>query len=731
MAALASPPPSPPIPSSPGSLSSASSRSASDSSNGTNPGPTSPPLLTYTSFGSPPKPKNAVPASVADSSAAKSSPASSVGSARPSRRTAGHRASHSMSRLGGPTAFPAGADALPPSLSGGGVSPASSLKRRGHRVSYSVNPPPSSAVEPVSRTLPSRSRTLSFSSSQQAFLPSAPRLAASTSSATLAFPSVEEGKVSSPTTLDRTPSTSSAATVPVRRPRPTRTSISTRSAQTLRVPGPSAGRPRRDEAPTDYLEAKVVILGSQGVGKTSLINRTTYGKFAHTHAATIGAQFHTKKLTVEHTRVHLQNWDPAGNERFRSMARLYYRGALAAVLVYDVTDESSLDDLQYWLGELRKEMSDEVVILVVGTKADLAGTYPTIPLEVAQRKIALWLHELDHPDDVPPPPSSSSTLRPPTPSPERELFPKPPMPRSQTFSAPSKPTSTFQSFPPSIVTTSPSGSSSRPHTPSSDARPSRARKQSSKVLPSSPAPLSSASSSRPPPPARGMSASATLPDLSGYTLASLNLASTHPGAHPPGPSPAQESLGMVRSSSGGAGPAIPSLPAGAVVPLANTGRGMVHSPTTPTLSLGAASRQLGLMSLSGLATVAGAGRRLSHDERMRREWEQFERERREREERDEERVRGIVDKCEVRVVEVSAKDGFGIEEIFYAIASQLITRKAEIEAARVLRSRDSIVLRDDDHIDTTKAGWFSQEIHHHLPARAPPSSTRNPPTQHL
>ncbi|GAA6042067.1 hypothetical protein JCM8097_004092 [Rhodosporidiobolus ruineniae] len=683
---VASPPPSPPLPESPGSLSSASSQS--DSSSHDPPKPASPPQVVYTSledFGA----KGKFPAIKTTSTA---SPAGSSSSTRTGRRAHGHRPSQSMSRL---TSYPSTSAGHG---SSGGVSDSPSQRRRPQRMSTtSVLPSPQAVSDPsITRPLP-RSRTLSFSSAQQAFLPSAPRLSSSTSSASVLFPfpsTVEEGVVSTGVPLDRTPSTASTSSMPARRPRPTRTSLTTRSAHTLRVPGPSAGRPGRVDVPTEYLEAKVVILGSQGVGKTSLINRSTYGRFNHSRTSTVGATFHTKKLTIEDTKVHLQLWDSGGQERFRSMAPLYYRGALAAILVYDVTDETSLEDIKYWIGELRKNMSSELVILVVGTKADLSDSYPTIPLADAQRSVALWLHELDHPpeEDSPTP----STLHRPAPPPAPPPQPKTTLTRSRTYSSPHGSTSRLTPFPQISTTVTPPppdapapGSSSGFST---DSRSSRVRKLSNKPT----------QSSRPATP-RGLTSSLTMPDLTGYTLASLNLATPHPHAH--GSSAAHDSLvsaGMARSSSGGAAS---SSSTASSAGHSHGSHGMVHSPTTPSLSLGAASRQLGLMSFSGLATVTGAGRRLSHDERLRREWEEHERGKREREEREEERVRRIVEECEVEVVEVSAKDGFGIEEIFLAIAAQLITRKAEIEAARVLRSRDSIILRDEGAIDTTQAGW--------------------------
>jgi small GTP-binding protein len=122
------------------------------------------------------------------------------------------------------------------------------------------------------------------------------------------------------------------------------------------------------------LEAKVVLLGSQGAGKTSLILRYTTRAFsANSAPATIGSSLHTRKLVHEGTRVKLQIWDTAGQERFRSMAPIYYRGAHVCVLVYDITDRQSLEDVRSWLEELGRTVPKETVIYVVGAKTDLEG----------------------------------------------------------------------------------------------------------------------------------------------------------------------------------------------------------------------------------------------------------------------------------------------------------------------------------------------------------------------
>ncbi|OAV86474.1 hypothetical protein PTTG_29884 [Puccinia triticina 1-1 BBBD Race 1] len=142
--------------------------------------------------------------------------------------------------------------------------------------------------------------------------------------------------------------------------------------------------------PAAQLEAKVVILGMQGVGKTSIVHRYTTGSFSYSLTSTIGASFCTKKLSVDGCKVRLQIWDTAGQERFRSMAPMYYRGANAAILVYDITNKDSFHDIENWLAELRENMSGDLVIQVVGSKADLAPARRAVHIDEAQTRVAAW-----------------------------------------------------------------------------------------------------------------------------------------------------------------------------------------------------------------------------------------------------------------------------------------------------------------------------------------------------
>ncbi|KAH3907571.1 hypothetical protein HBI56_160010 [Parastagonospora nodorum] len=135
------------------------------------------------------------------------------------------------------------------------------------------------------------------------------------------------------------------------------------------------------------LEAKIVVLGSQGVGKTSLVHRYVKNAFTPPNTqSTVGASFLTKRVVDIDTStvVRLQIWDTAGQERFRSISKLYYRGANAAVLCYDITDPTSFDEMGRWLKELKTNLGDDIILHVVGTKSDVVAEDPSrrqVPFE--------------------------------------------------------------------------------------------------------------------------------------------------------------------------------------------------------------------------------------------------------------------------------------------------------------------------------------------------------------
>lgn len=119
-------------------------------------------------------------------------------------------------------------------------------------------------------------------------------------------------------------------------------------------------------------DAKIVLLGDTGVGKTSIALRYCQNVFYSRLNPTIGASFLTKAIVVDGIKIKLQIWDTAGQERFRSLAPMYYRGACAAIVVYDITNPQSFDQLKTWLHELQLTLQEQIVIALVGNKSDLA-----------------------------------------------------------------------------------------------------------------------------------------------------------------------------------------------------------------------------------------------------------------------------------------------------------------------------------------------------------------------
>ncbi|XP_048477730.1 ras-related protein RABF2b isoform X2 [Plutella xylostella] len=122
------------------------------------------------------------------------------------------------------------------------------------------------------------------------------------------------------------------------------------------------------------IEAKIVVLGSQGVGKTSMVVRYIGKMFSKHISPTIGASFFTCKINLEDATVKLQVWDTAGQERFRSMAPMYYRNANAALLVFDISSTMSFNSIKSWVKELQSNVTEPMVLALVGNKCDLADS---------------------------------------------------------------------------------------------------------------------------------------------------------------------------------------------------------------------------------------------------------------------------------------------------------------------------------------------------------------------
>ncbi|KAK9074302.1 hypothetical protein SSX86_006899 [Deinandra increscens subsp. villosa] len=129
------------------------------------------------------------------------------------------------------------------------------------------------------------------------------------------------------------------------------------------------GRNNGDEK-IDYVY-KVVVIGDSAVGKTQVLSRFARNEFCFDSKSTIGVEFQTKTLSIKSKVVKAQIWDTAGQERYRAVTSAYYRGALGAMLVYDITKRKTFDNVARWLEELRVHADNSVVIALIGNKADL------------------------------------------------------------------------------------------------------------------------------------------------------------------------------------------------------------------------------------------------------------------------------------------------------------------------------------------------------------------------
>lgn len=131
---------------------------------------------------------------------------------------------------------------------------------------------------------------------------------------------------------------------------------------------------------------KLVFLGDQSVGKTSIITRFMYDNFDRHYQATIGIDFLSKTMYLEDRTVRLQLWDTAGQERFRSLIPSYIRDSSVAVVVYDVTNRASFMNTTKWVEDVRAERGNDVVICLVGNKTDLGNDKRQITTEEGEEK---------------------------------------------------------------------------------------------------------------------------------------------------------------------------------------------------------------------------------------------------------------------------------------------------------------------------------------------------------
>ena len=130
---------------------------------------------------------------------------------------------------------------------------------------------------------------------------------------------------------------------------------------------------------------KIVLIGDSGVGKTNILSRYINNEFSLATQSTVGVEFGSKIIKKNGKVIKLQIWDTAGQERYKSITSAYYKGSKGAFVVYDITRKSTYDNIDKWIGELKTNGSEDVLIMLVGNKSDLEEKREVITEEVEKK----------------------------------------------------------------------------------------------------------------------------------------------------------------------------------------------------------------------------------------------------------------------------------------------------------------------------------------------------------
>ncbi|XP_072267374.1 ras-related protein Rab-10-like isoform X2 [Pyxicephalus adspersus] len=123
------------------------------------------------------------------------------------------------------------------------------------------------------------------------------------------------------------------------------------------------------EASNNKMLLKLVMTGDSNVGKTCIMTRYTEN-IIPSYISTVGIDFKTKTIHIENTPIKLQIWDTAGQERFHTLSVSYFRGAQGFLLVYDITNTNSFENISLWMRDIKMKAGEEVEVVLLGNKCD-------------------------------------------------------------------------------------------------------------------------------------------------------------------------------------------------------------------------------------------------------------------------------------------------------------------------------------------------------------------------
>ena len=126
-----------------------------------------------------------------------------------------------------------------------------------------------------------------------------------------------------------------------------------------------------DELEESEMIFKIILVGDIGVGKTNILSKYISNKFETDSKSTIGVELSTKTFNINNNKINAQIWDTAGQEKYKSLTKAYYKGALGALVIYDITQKITFENIDKWISDLKISAYEKVSIILIGNKSDL------------------------------------------------------------------------------------------------------------------------------------------------------------------------------------------------------------------------------------------------------------------------------------------------------------------------------------------------------------------------